>query len=393
VVIENQEQLDQLEGCEEIDGNLYVRPFADPDFRPLAALRRVGGALELGRRTEADMPELPHDILQEIIDRETALLAAGWLASLEGFENLERAGSLSLSGVGAPNLEALSSLTTLSNGGALQIDLCTGLRDLTGLERLTGVVDLRLPCSSLESLAGPRFSPHMGDVAIGGASLVDLGNLAPESVDTLSIQGTALENIDALSDLTHATSIALIGNAALANIDALDTLEMVDSLSIEENPRLERLPELASMGQLHELRIVSNDSLENLPILPNLGISPSEWDDLAPGNLLLVRPNLILVRLNPALESLVIPAGWPAVSYLAIDSNAGLVNIDLSNLHAADGLHISGNPRLETVSLGLLETVDDLRVTGNPLLSLEPFEDLQTFRKIVQPGPLDPSQD
>jgi hypothetical protein len=392
VVIENQDQLEQLEGCEEIEGNLYVRPFVDPDFRPLAALRRVGGALELGRRTTFDTPELPFD-MQELIDHEAELLVGGWLASLEGFENLERTGSLSLSGVGAPNLAALSNLTTLSNGGALQIEFCTSLRDLTGLERLTGVVELSLSCNSLESLAGPRFAPRMGRVSIVGPRLVDLGNFAPETVQDLGIQNTGLENLDALSKLTRATSIGLVGNAALANVDALDALEAVNYLSIEENPRLERLPEFASMYELDELRIMDNDSLENLPSLPNLGVSPGEWDNLNPGDVLALRPDLILVNLNPALESLVIPAGWPAVSYLMIDSNAGLVNVDLSNLHAADGLYISNNPLLETVSLGLLETVDDLRVSDNPLLSLEPFDDLQTFRKIVQPGPLDPSQD
>jgi hypothetical protein len=393
VVIENQAQLDQLEGCEEIEGNFYVRPFVDPDFRPLAALRRVGGALELGRRTVFDMPELPLDRQQETLERETALLVGGWLASLEGFENLERAGSLSLSGVGVPNLAALSNLTTLSNGGSLQIELCTSLRDLTGLERLTGVVELRLNCHSLESLAGPRFSARMSSAIIGGPRLVDLGNFAPESVHDLAIKNTGLEHLDALSKLTRASGIELIGNAALTNIDALDALEAVSYLGIMENPRLERLPELAALFELDELRIVENDSLENLPSLPALGNDPREWDNRYPGDVLAVRPDLILVNLNPALESLVIPAGWPAVSHLMIGSNAGLVNVDLSNLRAADGLYISENPLLETVSLGLLETVDDLRVVGNPLLSLEPFDELQTFRRIVQPGPLDPSQD
>jgi hypothetical protein len=80
------------------------------------------------------------------------------------------------------------------------------------------------------------------------------------------------------------------------------------------------------------------------------------------------------------------------MSYLEITDNDSLTSIDLANLHAADGLYIAGNASLTSVDLGLLETVDDLRVIDNPLLPLEPFDAVQTFRRIVQAGPLEPDQ-
>jgi hypothetical protein len=80
------------------------------------------------------------------------------------------------------------------------------------------------------------------------------------------------------------------------------------------------------------------------------------------------------------------------VSYLSISANERLASIDLASLHAADGLYISAKPALASVNLGLLETADDLRIIDNPLLPLEPFEAVQSYRRILQSGPLEPGQ-
>jgi hypothetical protein len=43
VTVENQDQPNELEGCEVIEGQPDVLPFAGADLRPLHALREVGG--------------------------------------------------------------------------------------------------------------------------------------------------------------------------------------------------------------------------------------------------------------------------------------------------------------------------------------------------------------
>jgi hypothetical protein len=396
VVIENQARLDQLAGCETIAGNLYVRPFEAPDLRPLASLSEVGGALELGRLSVFDMLDLPleeQEQIDQVTAREQALLDGGWLGSLEGLESLSRVDSLKLAGVSAPDLEPLSNLSALAGGGTLQIGPCTDLRSLRGLERLAGVVDLILNCDSLETLAGLPSPSRMGDVQLAGVRLADLADFAPESLNELSISGTALENLDALAGLQRASRVAVANNPALVNVDGLDGLGVVGELSITSNPRLARLPEL-SMSELGAIRIVNNDTLTNFPSLPNLGLfsGSTAWGVLAPDDALRVRPNLIEVLQNPALEHLVIPTGWLAASYVDIAGNERLASIDLSALHAADGLWITANPQLASVALGVLETVDDLRVIDNAVLPLDAFDALQTFQRIVQSGPLDPSQ-
>lgn len=397
VLVENQAQLDELEGCEEIAGNFYIRPFAGADFRPLAALNTVGGALVLGRLTAFDMLDLPLEVQErigEIMEQEQALLQSGCFSSLEGFEGLERVGSLSLNGVGTPDLQAFSNLSTLSNGGVLEIGACANLRALTGLEQLSGIVALTQLCNSLESLAGPRFAPSMSNAYIFGTSLADLGSFAPESVNELRIEDTALENLDALSRLSRATHIDVYGNPSLTNVDAFDALNYVGYLRIANSPLLERLPELTSIYELSTLSIVGNDALTNIPSIPNIYLVRGlmEWGNLAPEDALRIRPDLIQIIGNRSLESVAIPAGWLGVSYLDIGNNDSLTSIDLANVHAADALWIGTNAALTSVNLGLLETVDDLRVIDNPSLPLEPFDAVQTFRRIVQSGPLEPDQ-
>jgi hypothetical protein len=397
VVLENQEQIEQLEGCEEIAGDLYIRPFAGADFSSLAALKKVGGALELGRLTVFDLEDAPLEVqdgIDAINEQEQALLDSGCFTSLVGFEGLERAGSLSLNGVGAADLQGFSNLSALTNGGVLQIGPCSNLRDLGGLERLSGVVELTQQCNSLESLAGPSFAPSMSNAYIVGASLADLGSFAPESVNELRIEDTALENLDALSQLSRANHIDIFGNRALSNADALEALSFVGDLRIANSPLLERLPELAAIYELDTLSITGNDALTNVPSLPNIGLvsGPAEWGNLAPEEAVRVRPDILQITGNSALQSLAIPAGWLAVGYLDISSNGQLTRIDLGNLHAADALAIGGNPALTSVELGSLETVDDLRIVNNPLLPLEPFDAVQAFRRLVQPGPLELEQ-
>jgi len=48
VRVTNQAELDALAGCEEISGDLEIAVYPDTDLRPLAALRTVGGALDIG---------------------------------------------------------------------------------------------------------------------------------------------------------------------------------------------------------------------------------------------------------------------------------------------------------------------------------------------------------
>lgn len=382
VTVESQEQLDQLVGCEEIAGDLLVRPFEAPDFTPLASLRRVGGTLELGRLTSLDEPNADPALER----RELARVERGWLGSLEGFESLEQAGNLSLRGVSARTLEAFSSLSQLTEGGALELGPCTRLRDLRGLEALTGLVRLQISCDSLDSLRGLSFPSSMGDVSLQGARLVDLGDFDVQLVDGLLISGTALASLDALSRLVSAVSISVTDNAALVDMDALGGLESVEDLIVEGNPRLRRLPDFVSVPRLSSLLLKDNPTLANVPLFPGIlehfeGLSASS--QVSARDLLGYRPAIVEIMGNAALQEVTLPSGWQAAGFVAIESNALLTRIRFTHTRAMDFLSIQNNPSLGHIELGTLATVDELWVTGNPLLPLSDLDGLLTFESVL----------
>jgi hypothetical protein len=89
VVVNDQAQLDALDGCETIAGDLYVQPLFYPDLRPLHALREVTGKLGLTQAPPADgegQSSAESNLVQSIVE-------GGWLPTLAGLEKLERAGS------------------------------------------------------------------------------------------------------------------------------------------------------------------------------------------------------------------------------------------------------------------------------------------------------------
>jgi hypothetical protein len=382
VIVESQDDLNELVGCEEIEGDLFVRPFEGPDFTPLAALRSVGGTLDIGRLTSAEQPNGDGEIER----REIALVDAGWLRSLQGFESLERAGNLSLRGVSAKTLQAFSRLRQLSDGGGLEIGPCAGLRDLTGLEALTGLLHLQIVCNTLESLAGLSFPRSMGDVSLSGSSLVDLGDFDVEYASTLLIQSTALESLDALSGFLGAASISVTDNSRLVDMDGLGGVALVEELFVQRNPRLERLPDFVSVGRSSSLVIQDNAVLSNIPSFPRVleeleGFS--SFLELSPRDLLIFRTAIIEIIQNPGLEEVTMPAGWQAGGFVAIESNPALTRIGFSNMRAIDFLSVQDNAALAGVELGALATVNELRVARNPLLSLSEFDGLETFESVL----------
>jgi hypothetical protein len=380
----NQAQIDELAGCEVIDGNFYVNPFEAPDLRPLASLRVVGGTLDLGRFSLFD--EATDDAQ---IEREGDLLASGWLASFEGLEGLESVGSIFLQGISAPSLAPLANLRGLTQGGRLFINICQNLTDLRGLENLRGVVDLQILCDSLESLQGLSLPTRMGDVTISGANLRDLGDLALEVVEDLDIRNTALENLDALSTLTTTDHLTLSSNPALTNLDGLNTLQESNGIRIIANPALERMPELDSLGYLRELALQQNERLVELPTLPYLARvferSASQRDPQFDREYF--RLDSLQIEDNAALERLQLPGAWALTGLIQISDNPSLQSIALAQVEAADHITIENNPALAQVDVGTLRTVDELYVLNNPLLPLTDFDGLRTFESELSSGP------
>jgi hypothetical protein len=390
VVARNQADIDALTGCEVLDALLVV-PFEGASLRSLASLREVRGSFELGATFVNGDGEEANDALLDLF----ALVDAGWLFSLEGLENLERAGNLAINGFSVDSLEPLSNLSALTANGGIQLASCSGFRDLSGLENIVGLQSLEINCTDLESLSGLPFPDTMGTVFITAPALRDLGELDSNNIQSLLLIGTALEDLDELFTLQVVDVLNLSDNPELVDVSALDTLlSSVGSLFISNNVALTRLPEFTATSRLGELAVIGNPRLQNIPTFPRILADLEgfeEFFELGRRDLLQFRPDGIDIRSNPALEQLVLPAGLRAAGLVTIEGNPALASISFSDIAAIDFLSIADNAALESVDLGDLATVDELEVSGNPALDLAVFDALQTFSSALSVAPVAPA--
>lgn len=379
VDVRSQAELDVLEGCTAIDGDLLVAPFAGADLRPLHALRTVSG--RLGFVTPLD------DASAAASDHFGELNRTGWLA-LEGLESLESVGSLHLSGLAGPDLAPLANLRDLTDGDLILME-CGHLRSLHGLENLRGIESLLVNCDELESVAALRLSGTLETVQLTGALLEDLGSFEVTGVvNDIAIIRTALTNLDAFSELTYAHgALNIAANPVLGNIDALARVDSLGGLVVRENPELERLPSFDALGRLNSLVISDNARLAELPPLPALnadlllpwgGDVDGDWEERT---YLGLRPDAIEVENNPMLRRFDVPQGWISGSRVIIRDNASLEHVGLGRLTRVDVLRIADNPLLTNVDLGDLLSVDALEVRDNASLDAVVFDPVATFER------------
>jgi hypothetical protein len=366
VTVNDQAGLEALRGCEEL-GGLSIMDFfgAGLDLRPLSSLRVIRGGLSIAgslfdRTAEPGVPDTT-------------------INSLEGLESLQRVGSLSLNEFSAPTLEPLGNLTEVS-GGSIAIHHASRLRNLAGLDNAGGVWSLGLSYApELETLDGLRLPSQAGNITLMHTpKLTDIEALGPvDGVDTLYIHGTGIQRLDATLQVNL---LDVRNNPALVDITGLDTLVSASIIHIENNPRLSRLPNLEQLMLLDWLVVVGNPELRWLPTLPSLeGGSPTQEDD--PEDLPM---RTLKIASNASLQQFVAPARLRGVTYLSIQDNANLSEIDLGGLEALTELTIANNPSLVSVSLDKLETVNSLEVLDNGQLPTAGFSEVQTFTSNIQ---------
>lgn len=382
-LVQDQAELDALAGCEAIDTDLVIAPFENPDFSPLASLRRVGGRLELG--TLAARGNTP----EGWFDRVTQLIADGWIDSLDAFQALEQVGNLKLVGLDVPSLEGLSNLRQLTNGGELEISECHQLRDLRGLEGLSGIVDLIIRCDSLESLAGLSFPTAMGKLHLEGLRLADIGAFDVQRLDSVEVRGTALITTNDFNSLREAREIVVASNEQLLRGDGFGGVAGLERYVLADNPLVEFTNDFGIVRELEQLVIINNASLTALPGFPalsdNILLSDPSPRELATE----LSSDLIEIVGNARLTSIELP-DFVRAGFVAIEGNTALEHLSLASMKGADHLSIAGNPALQSVDMSKLVTVDELRVIDNPLLELSIFEPVQTFERVLSSGPVEP---
>ncbi|HTV17316.1 MAG TPA: hypothetical protein VMG12_01555 [Polyangiaceae bacterium] len=417
VVVSDQAGLDALDGCETIQGDVFVQPYFYPDLTALHALREVTGELSF-----SVAPPQDGEGETSAESRLSGEIYGKWLPTFAGLERLERAGSLFIGLAAATDLEPLSGLRELTGEGRLYLER-TAVRDLAPLAQLRGIRSLFVDGDQLESIADLALPPRMTGLGLGGPQLVKVGGV--DQVRSVSgafyVSNTALRDLSALSALEEVGSLGIGGNALLETLDGLEQLKIVGDLaSITDNPALRDLDALSGLQVAGALQVYGNASLKRVPDFPELltreiGISNNpeleeivnftgeqrRWGVLIDGTYrqmedvselsdLQFRYEFIGVFNNPKLRAYTLPKDLRGAKSVIIANNASLADLDLGSVEAVDMLSIKANPALAHVALGALATVDLLGVQGNPLLPLETFDPVRTFERRMSSDPIPP---
>lgn len=400
VLVTNQQELEDLDGCEEIRGDFTIRMFADAELTSLQALQVVEGGFLLGGTLFDTSPDAEEDsqTLEEIGLAEQALRGT-WLVSLEGLESLERVGGLLLSDTAVSDLSPLAQLRAIGGaGGSPESILDSGdlgiqgnplLRDLSGLERVRGVTEVQIVANgALESLDGLTLGPELTLLAVfEEPALTDIDAFsAITKVGALTLDGVGVTHLDALSSLRAVEgAISIANNPDLVDVNGLANLQQARSLEVVNNAKLESLPSFQSYFSPPEIIFIGeNPELEAL----TFDFSQASTNGFRVGeDAIEFSTGGVLIRNNVSLRSVVFPPspieslGVDSMQVVAFERNPSLVEIDFGGLARADFLTIAQNPALGQVDLGELARVDTLQITDNPSLDTSVFDPVRTFER------------
>lgn len=355
VALSDPQQLADLVGCREVDGDLAISGMVIDDLSELSELRSVTGTLELSSLT----------------------------GTLQGLENLQSVNNLLLVDLNVPNFTPFVSLLQIGvnpldgNSGQLGFAELDGPFDLSGFGSLISVRSLTVSqCGTLQSLSGLSLPSALTSVSLSSClGLVDLSPLAAlGQLDTLHFSDLGVTSLGGLLNLVTARSIALINlpdladssglsslsnvdvlyidNTALTSLSGLSTVLSMENVVISNNPILTDLEGLGQLQELVELSVTDNASLSALPVLSNIGVMEQ----------LSVRRNPLLLT-GPRFPNLV------ELDQLDISENASLTDVlGLPSLQTARSIEVRSNSALTSVDLGGLSNVRSLHISCNPVL-------------------------
>jgi hypothetical protein len=323
--VSTQADIDALEGCEVLLGDLVVwQPNAD--LRPLHALTRITGGVSLGS-PEDERP----------------------LFTLEGLEQLESVGgSAMIDGLSITSLAPLRSLRTVT---ALYLTRLPNLIDLQGLDRLE-LDDILLEVNDaprLQSLRPLVFPARMSQRLLlrRVPSLSDLGDISRlESIVDLDLNQTALTHLDELASLRSALILQVVNNPLLQDVSALSGLVSTEFFTFYGNPQLLQLPAFPALSGVGTLTIEDNERLESIGSYPLLTWMGGGWS------------GELKVRNNASLQQVDGLAGLEQTDRVLIQANAKLRSITLPGLRrVTQSLVVTSNPELDPSAVTALAAV------------------------------------
>ena len=161
-----------------------------------------------------------------------------------------------------------------------------GIRDLTGLEHATNLIDLGLWKNSVSDLSSLAGLTNLTGLYLGGSSASDLSPLAGlTNLESLFLDANGISNLSALAGLTKLTRLALSNNS-VSNLSPLAALTSLRWMRLAGNNISDLSPLVTNtgLGDGDELEIQGNPlsytSIKtHIPALKNRGVTV-EFDDV-----------------------------------------------------------------------------------------------------------------
>lgn len=394
VVVRTQDEVDSLEGCQVIDGDLHIVAFEGADLRALHALTTVGEELNIGSTEFSEQPASPPGEWDGVQAAARQRLEERWLESLHGLESLESVGALLLTGYAGRDVDPLSNLQIVTSG-RLTIQNDRELEGLEGLRNVKNITNLEVTgCPALYGIEALTLPELMTGLTLEFSGLSRLGQLDVRTITgRLSIDHTELRNLDELSSLTWVGLLAVEANFSLENIDGVNGLESAEMIDIDLNTKLTHLPDFSNLQWLDYFRVVNHPRLTTLPTFPMLNLGWRNIEDLRPATpeeSVVRQPDLFQVSYNDQITAVTVPAGWLSGGAVLINDNPALTRVDFTEQTSIEYLSIQNNPALGAVGLGALDTVNRIDVIDNPNLQLSVFEPVRTFQTTASGNAAEP---
>jgi len=245
----------------------------------LKRCRHIEGGVYVG--SKAWLTQIPLPCLLSIEGGGLHLFSNPNLTDLSGLENLTRVGNLRI--VDSPAMETLGVLPKLTHiEKSVELSRNPNLKEITALSQVKALGTLSIKGNpALKSLAGLNTLARVNHLIIAGNALLEtlagLSGLRQLTGGVYIAKNTALKSIAGLGgvkvgrDYKPPVDLQIVGNSSLENLDGLGGITAVRGrLSVEMNAALKHLHGLVCLGAAKSVKIRDNGSLPSLDSLEGL---------------------------------------------------------------------------------------------------------------------------
>lgn len=328
IFIHSQADVDNFQNKDGIiDGDLWIEGNDIQNLAGLSEITEIKGELYIGNN---DVLRYIDGLSSLIIVRDDVHIVDNRvLTNLDGLSSLMRVGG---------------SLNVINNGN---LENCCGLFPLLAFGQVLGSKNFKYNgsgCTEADILKGCSCQTCFGNIVL--PSQMDVDNFPHTGCcvihGSLTIQGSDIQNLDGLSDLTELKGNLIIrNNPLLSDMDGLSGLNNIEqSLMIRDNDHLENISGFSSLGSIGvvggNLEISENNMLRTIDgfsILGAVGFS-------------------LIIDSNPSLNTIDGFTNLRGVGALSIDTNPSLIRINgFGSLTGVYGdVSISGTAALSEIN-------------------------------------------